>query len=152
MKRERAVVDAGNILYLGRPPERKPSIKNVFAVMSAVTKSGRKPIVIVDRAMFSAVGAIDDVEKLLVSPGVISIPLGSDAARCVLDAALQYDAIVVSNNTYAEYWDEYPWIEVCRMPVALLDGSVRLLEGRFKDTTYHDISGRRTARTLSRAG
>ena len=143
MKKEKAVIDASNILYLGRPLQRKPSINNVFAVMAAVSESGREPIVIVDPAMLSAAGQAKDAEKLLLSPGVISIPLGSEAARSVLDTAQQNDAIVVSNNTYAEYWSEYPWIELCRMPVAMVDGYVCLLEARFK-TGYHGVS-RRTA-------
>jgi hypothetical protein len=136
MKKEKAVIDACNILHLESPRQRKPSIKNIFAVMEAVRASGREPIIVLDRAMLSALGEPQELSTLLLSSCVISIPAGSDATRVVLEIAQENDAIIVSNDAYVDYWNEYPWVELCRLPVAVIDGAVRLLEARFKNVGY----------------
>src|SRR5262249_18512057 len=98
----------------------------------AVRASGREPILVVEAAALSTVGDPENRENLLAEAFVLSIPDGSDLSRAVLETAEQRDAIVVSNNIYSDYWSEYPWVELCRLPVALVDGHVRLLEWRFK--------------------
>ena len=86
--------------------------------------------------MLAGLGEAEALTTLLLSPGVITVPPGWDAAREVLEIAQENDAIVVSNNAYADYWEEYPWVELCRLPVALVDGTVCLLEERFKSVGY----------------
>jgi hypothetical protein len=135
VKKEKAVLDACNIVRLGSP-HRKPSIKNILAVMDAVHASGRQPIIVLDEAMLSALGEAQELSTLLLSPCVISIPAGSDARRAVLQIAQENDAIIVSNDAYVDYWEEYPWVELCRLPVAVVDGAVFLLEARFKNVDY----------------
>ena len=86
----------------------------------------------VEPAALSIVSDPENLENLLAESFVLSIPDGSDTSRAVLETAEQRDAIVVSNNVYSDYWSEYPWVESCRLPVALVDGHVSLLERRFK--------------------
>ena len=142
MKIERAVIDASNILYLESPRQPKPSIKYIFAVIAAVRASRREPLVIVDPTVLSVVGEPEQLQKLLTESCVQRTPPGSDAARVVLETARERDAIIVSNNTYVDYWNEYPWVELCRLPVAAIDGSVCLLEARFKDTDLESLATR----------
>src|SRR5262249_17509968 len=132
MRKEIAVIDASNVLHLEVPRQQKPRIKNIYAVVNAVKASGREPILVIETATLSTVGDPENLEKLLAESFVLSIPDGSDASRAVLETAQERDAIVVSNNTYSDYWGEYPWVELCRLPVALVDGHVCLLERRFK--------------------
>src|SRR5262249_41078275 len=127
MKREKAVIDAGNLAHLESRRQANGSINNIFAVIAAVRAGGRDPLVVVDPAMISAVGDLQDVQRLLRDPCVFSVPPGSDPARAVLETAQELDAVIVSNNTYADYWNEYPWVELCRLPVAVVDGSICLL-------------------------
>ena len=131
MRKEKAVIDASNMLHLAPPGQQKASIESIYAVIDAVKASGREPLVVVDPASFFAVGDPKDLQELLRESFVITIPLGSDGTRAVLETAKERDAIVVSNNTYADYWNEFPWIGLCRLPVALVDGAVCLLEERF---------------------
>jgi len=132
MRKQIAVIDASNVLHLEVPRQQKPRIKNIYAVINAVKASGREPVLVVETAMLSTVGDPENLEKLLAESFVLSIPDGSDASRAVLETAQERDAIIVSNNTYSDYWGEYPWVELCRLPVALVDGHVCLLERRFK--------------------
>ena len=133
MAKEKAVIDGCNIAYL-QSPQRKPSIRNIFNVIAAVRASGREPLVIIEPTVLSILGEVELFQRLLSEPCVLSILPGSDAARTVLETARECDAIIVSNNTYVDYWSEYPWVELCRLPVASIDNSVCLLESRFKDT------------------
>jgi len=132
MQREKAVIDGCNVLYL-ESPQRKPSINNIFAVIATVRASGREPLVIVEPTVLSVLGELELLQRLLCQSCVISVPAGSDRARVVLEKAQECDGILVSNDTYSDYWSEYPWVELCRLPVAKIDGSVCLLEARFKD-------------------
>ena len=132
MRKEKAVIDASNILYLEVPRLQKPRIKTIYAVIDAVKASGREPILVVEPALLSTIGDPENLENLLAESFVLSIPDGSDTSRTVLETAEQRDAIIVSNSTYSDYLGEYPWVELCRLPVALVDGHVCLLEQRFK--------------------
>jgi Zc3h12a-like Ribonuclease NYN domain len=132
MRKENAVIDASNVLHLEAPRQQKPRIKTIYAVIDAVKASGREPILVVEAATLSTVGDPENLENLLAESFVLSIPDGSDTNRAVLETAEQRNAIVVSNNIYSDYWSEYPWVELCRLPVALVDGHVRLLEQRFR--------------------
>src|SRR5215470_9176198 len=138
MQREKAVIDGCNILYL-ESPQRKPSINNIFAVIGAVKASGREPLVIVEPAVLSVLGEFELLQRLLWQSCVFSVPAGSDRARVVLEKAQECDGIVVSNDTYSDYWSEYPWVELCRLPVTKIDGSVCLLEARFKDADLQTL-------------
>jgi hypothetical protein len=140
MAKETAVIDGCNILHLENPASGKRSIEKIFDVIAAVEDSGRYPLVVIDPMMFSVVGEIENLKKLERAPGVISVESGSCAARTVLETAKEYDAIIVSNNTYADYWAEYPWVERCRLPVAVIDGKVCLLERRFQNWTLESLS------------
>ena len=132
MEKQKAVIDASNILHLEVPRQQKPRIETIYAVIDAVKASDREPILVVEAAALSTVGDPENRENLLAESFVVSIPDGSDTSRAVLETAEQRDAIVVSNNIYSDYWNEYPWVELCRLPVALIDGHVCLLEWRFK--------------------
>jgi len=143
MKKEKAVIDGCNVVYVDSP-RRKPSIKNIFAVISAIEASGREPVVIVHPAVLSILGEFELLERLLSQSCVVRIPAGSDPARAVLEKAQECDAIIVSNNAYVDYWNEFPWVELCRLPVAAVDGRVSLLEARFKNTDLASLA--RTAK------
>jgi len=132
MRKQKAVIDASNILHLEVPRQQKPRIKTIYAVVDAVKASGREPILVVEAAMLSTIGDPKNLENLLSESFVLAIPDGSDTSRAVLETAEQRDAIVVSNDTYSDYLNEYPWVELCRLPVALVDGHVCLLERRFR--------------------
>jgi hypothetical protein len=141
MQREKAVIDGCNIVYLDSP-QRKPSIENIFAVIAAVRASAREPLVIVEPAALSVLGESALLQKLLSESCVMSVPTGSDVARVVLEKAQECDGIVVSNNTYTDYWSEYPWVELCRLPVAKIEGSACLLEARFKGVDLATLARR----------
>ena len=74
----------------------------------------------------------DEFEKLMSDPRIITVPPGEETGRFVLETAAKLDAVIVSNNTYIEYYEYYPWIEQRRIPVAVVNGSVLLLDQKMK--------------------
>ena len=56
MRKQKAVIDASNILHLEVPTQQKPRIETIYAVIDAVKASGREPILVVEAAALSTVG------------------------------------------------------------------------------------------------
>jgi hypothetical protein len=132
MKREKAVIDGANVAYVEAPRERRPNLKHIFAVVEAVAASGREPIVVIDTTNHALIPDAIDFEGRLGHIKLISVPTGEDTGRVVLDTAEKQNAAIISNNTYADYFEEFPTIEQRRIPVALVNGTVLLLENRLK--------------------
>jgi hypothetical protein len=126
--RDKAVIDGRNAAYLQAPRERRPIIRNILKVAEAVQASGLDPIIVFDPSIRSLVASVDDLEALLSDLRVIAVPEGKEISPFVLETAERLNAFVVSNNTYAEYWDDYSWIENRRIPVAIVNGAVLLLD------------------------
>jgi hypothetical protein len=129
---QKAVIDGSNAAYLKAPRERKPNISNISEVARAVERSGLVPIIIIDPDMRSLMVDVAEFERLLSDPRTMSLPPGKDFGRFVLEVADNVNAVIVSNYTYAEYYEDYPWIEDRRIPVAIVNSSVMLLSEKLR--------------------
>jgi hypothetical protein len=134
MNREKAIIDGSNAVHLQAPQVRRPNIKNISAIASAVEASGREPIIVIDPSIRSVLAEAEEFERLMSDPRLMIVPEGQETARFVLETAQKLDAVIVSNNTYVEYYEDFPWIEQRRIPVAAVSGSVLLLDGKMKRT------------------
>jgi Zc3h12a-like Ribonuclease NYN domain len=132
MKREKAIIDGSNAVYLQAPRVPRPNVKNILAVADAVESSGRDAIIIMDPTIRSLFADLDEFEQLLSDRRVMVVPGGEDISHFVLTTADKLNAVIVSNNTYIDYFEEFPWIETRRIPVAINNGSVLLLEHKLK--------------------
>ena len=132
MKKEKAVIDGANAMYLQAPREPRPNIKNIFGVVQAVQRSGRDPIVIIDPSVRSLIVDVNEFEKLLSDHRVLTVQTGEDLSRIVLETANKLDAVIVSNNTYIDYYEDFPWIEERRISIAMVNGAVLLLDHKMK--------------------
>ena len=126
--RNKAVIDGHNAAYLQAPRERRPIINNILKVAEALEASGRDPIIVFDPSIRTMLANVDDLEALLNDPRVIALPEGIEMSRFILETAERLNAFVVSNNTYAEYSDDHSWIKDRRIPVAIVNGAVLLLD------------------------
>ena len=97
----------------------------------SLAASGRDPIVVIDPTNRSIISDAEEFHALLGNIESVTVPPGEEIERVVLQTADQHNAVIVSNNTYAQHYEEYPWIEERRIPVALVNGTVLLLENRF---------------------
>jgi hypothetical protein len=132
MKRQKAIIDGSNAAYLNAPREWRPNIKDIFTIARAVVASGRDPVIVIDPSIRSLLVDVAEFEKLLADSRVITVPSGKDIASIVLDMADKLDAVIISTNTYIEYYEYYPWIEERRIAVAIVNGRALLLEDKMK--------------------
>jgi len=132
MNRQKAVIDAHNAAYLQAPRDPRPNIRNIRRVIEAVEASGRDALFVMDPGIRSLIVDVDELKKLLSDPRLIPLDGGKDIGQLVVETAAQFDAVIVSNNTYAEYAPDYPWIEERRIAVAAVNDQVVLLDRKMK--------------------
>ena len=132
MKREKAVIDGANAMHLQAPREPRPNIKNIFAIVQAVERSGRDPVIIVDLGIRPLIVDVNEFEKLLSDRRVMTVSPGEDLSRVVLETASKLDAVIISTNTYIDYYEDFPWIELRRISVAMVNGTAVLLDQKLK--------------------
>ena len=132
MKREKAIIDGLNVAYLQAPQERRPKLEHISAIAHAIEMSGRDPVIIIDPTIRSLVADPGALGRLLSDPRVTTLPDGKDMGRFVLEISDRLDGVIVSNNTYAEYYEDYPWVEQKRIGVAVVNGAILLLDTKMK--------------------
>jgi|SRR5579883_3242604 len=133
MKRQKAVIDGTNALYLHTPRDPRPNIKNVFSLADIAEQTGLEPTIVFDPGIRPLITDAHEFEKLLSDARVLTVPEGKDAGLFVLETADNLNALIVSNNTYAECVSNNDWVENRRIPIAIVDGAMLLLlEQKFR--------------------
>ena len=132
---QKAVIDGSNAAYLKAPRERKPNIRNISEVARAVERSGLVPIIIIDPDMRSLMVDVEEFERLLSDKRTMPLPPGKEFSRFVVEVADDVNGVIVSNYTYSEHYEDYPWIEERRIPVAIVNSSVMLLSEKLKQAS-----------------
>ena len=129
MVRERlAVVDGANVAYAEMTDDDRPRVANLEAVRAALEARGYRVVVIVDASLRHRVDDPDRLEELLDEGLVHQAPAGTDADYFLLETADRSGAIVVSNDTFASFRDDYPWIRERRLPLMIIHGHVVLYD------------------------
>lgn len=124
-----AVVDGANVAYAEMSAAGQPKVSNVLAVRRALQARGYEAIIIVDASLRHEIDDPNQLEALLDDNIVRQAPAGTDADYFVLETAERYDARVVSNDTFDDYRERYPWIDERRLPLMVIHGEVELYEG-----------------------
>lgn len=120
-----AVVDGSNVAYEAASPS-PPKVSSIIEMRERLIEQGLNPIVIVDATLRHEIDDPEQLEALLDQGVVLQAPADTSADYFVLKVADEYGAIVVSNDQFDEFRDEYPWIEQRRMPYMVVKGEVHL--------------------------
>ena len=120
------VVDGANVAYLGVNHDGTPKAANMVAVKQALEERGYDPIIIIDAALRHDIDDPDQLEGLIESGKIKQAPAGTDADFFVLETAGNEHAQIVSNDTYHDYRDRFPWINKARVPVMMVNHKVEL--------------------------
>lgn len=109
---KKIVVDGSNIAWEEKK-ESKPDIYNIKVVMDALIAKGYKPVVFVDASLRHLIHDSDKTtfDEWLETEFVKQAPSGVRADDIILQYADMKGIKVVSNDTYKEYKDSYPWLE-----------------------------------------
>lgn len=110
-ERERIVVDGSNVAWMAKK-EGKPDIENIEILKLELERDKYAPIIIVDASLRHNVPESDKerFEKWVEEEKVIQAPAQVRADDAILKFANDRGLKVVSNDTFRDYEDVYPWV------------------------------------------
>jgi replication-associated recombination protein RarA len=126
------IVDGANVAFESATKQGKPRVSNITALISVLEEEGFRPIVIVDASLRHKIDDPDHLESLIEKQTVLQSPAGTEADYFVLEVAGEHGAQVVSNDTYKEYREQYPWIQERRIPFMVVEGAIQLYEKKLE--------------------
>ena len=126
------VVDGSNVAYAELSQRGEPRVSNLVAMTKALEGRGYRPIVIVDATLRHKVDDPDQLEGLLDDQVIRQAPAGTDADFFVLETAQEYNALVVSNDEFEQFREDYPWITERRVPFMIVEGQAELYEPKLE--------------------
>jgi hypothetical protein len=132
-KKPVVLIDGANIGHIEKSQDGKPKMSNIVGVCQALREKGFRPLVIVDASFRHEVDDPDQLEALLDNQEVYQAPAGTEADFFLLKTSEENGAMVVSNDNFSEFHDQYPWIEERRVPAMIINGEVILYEDKLVD-------------------
>lgn len=121
-----AVVDGSNAAWEERSGDGEPRVGNLTAIIDALKEEGIEPLVVVDASLRHQVDDAEALERMLDDQVVRQAPAETQADTFILDLADEFDALVVSNDTFEAHADRYPWIGERRVPFMIVHNRVVL--------------------------
>lgn len=126
------IVDGANVAYIEASSDGDPKISNIQAVRDRLEEKGFDPIVMVDAGLRYEIDDPAQLEALIDSHEVHQAPSGTDADYFIWEIAEEHHALVVSNDEFESYRDQYPWIDDRRVPLMIVNGQVEFYEDRLQ--------------------
>ncbi|TFG14607.1 hypothetical protein EU537_02775 [Candidatus Thorarchaeota archaeon] len=126
MSKQVAIVDGSNVAYLELSENNKPKIDNLRKVSKKLETKGYRPVVIIDASLRHEVDDPELLDELEDTGFLHQAPAGTDADYFIVETADRKDGIIVSNDTYEEYEEDYPWLPNRRVPLMIVEGEVEL--------------------------
>lgn len=127
-----AVVDGANVAYEEKSKAGSPKVGNIVAVNQTLKLKGYDPIIIIDASLKHEVDDPDQLEVLIGNGTIRQAPAGTDADYFLIRTADEHKALIVTNDRYQNYEEQYPWIKERRLPLMIIDGVVELYEPRLE--------------------
>lgn len=119
-----AVVDGANVAY--EAAGERPKVSHLLAMRKELEEEGFDPVIILDASLRHEIDDPDQLEALLDQGVVLQAPADTSADYFVLKLAGENDAVVVSNDQFRGYRDEYPWIADRKIEYMVIGDEVHL--------------------------
>ena len=129
-----AVVDGANVAHIEVTGKGDPKVTNLLAVRQVLTGKGYHPIIIVDAALHHRIDDAEQLEALINKQQVRQAPAGTDADYFVIKIAEEENAVIISNDQYKDYQEQFPWVSERRIPLMIVHGNVELYEPAVEGT------------------
>src|ERR687889_2564416 len=126
--REVVIIDGANVAYEERSAGGKPKLSNLLKVRREMEERGQEAVIIVDASLKYDIDDQEQLEKLIQSQQVRQVPAGTDADFFIIQFAHELDALIVTNDRYRDYAQQYPWIPERRLPYMIVKGEVVLYD------------------------
>lgn len=128
------VVDGANVAYAEQTNKNKPKMENLKHMRDALEAMGFTPIIIVDAALRHTITQDKKLESLFDQNKIYQAPADTDADYFVINAAKEYNAPIVTNDTFGEYQKKYDWLKGRRVPYMIIRGKVFLYQSAKTDS------------------
>jgi hypothetical protein len=128
-----AVVDGANIAYIEKSKGGEPKIENILAVRSALEEKGYEPIIIVDATLAYEIDDRPQLEALIDNKSIHQAPAETDADYFIIQTAKETGGIIISNDRFDPFQEDYPWISERQIPVMIVNGVVELYEPKIEE-------------------
>lgn len=128
MAKRQVVVDGANVAYEERSKSGTPRLANLVGLRKDLEDRGFAVIMIVDASLYHEIDDPDQLDALIDNGTIHQAPAGTEADYFVLKIADENNALVVSNDRFQQYQDEYPWIEKRRIPYMIVEHTIHLHE------------------------
>ena len=125
-----AIVDGANVAYAERAEDGAPRVSNLVAMGEALDELGYDFLAIIDATLRHEVDEREHMETLLDEEPWRQAPAGTDADYFILETAERFDGLVVSNDEFEGWEEDYPWIHERRVPFMIIKGEVVLRDLR----------------------
>ena len=122
------VIDGANVAYEERSAGGKPKLSNLLRVRGELEERGFEAVILVDASLKYDIDDQEQLEKLIQSQQVRQVPAGTDADYFIIQFADQFDALIVTNDRYKDYAEQYPWVTERRLPYMIVKGEVVLYD------------------------
>ena len=122
------VIDGANVAYEERSAGGKPKFSNLLKVRSELEEKGFEPVILVDASLKYDIDDQQQLENLIRSQQVRQVPAGTDADYFIIQFAQELDALIVTNDRYKDYAQQYPWVHDRRLPYMIVKGEVVLYD------------------------
>ena len=126
--KEVVVIDGANVAYEERSAGGKPKLSNLLRVRGELEERGLEAVIIVDASLKYDIDDQSQLETLIQSQQVRQVPAGTDADYFIIQFAHELDALIVTNDRYRDYAEQYPWVSERRLPYMIVKGEVVLYE------------------------
>ena len=122
------VIDGANVAYEEKSAGGKPKLSNLLKVKTEMEARGFETVIIVDASLKYDIDDQSRMEALIESQHIRQVPAGTDADYFIIQFAHELDALVVTNDRYKDYVQQYPWITERRLPYMIVKGEVVLYD------------------------
>ncbi len=131
-KKKSIIVDGSNIAW-EESKNGKPQIKNILEAINILKDYGFEEIIVLTdaalRYQISNPKELDDA----VNKGLIKVlPAKVDADSFILRLSAQKGSLIMTNDLFREFRDQFPWIDNRRIPYTIINGKI------FLHSPYHN--------------
>lgn len=107
-KKPKLIIDGSNVAMSTK--SSRGSINYLIQALDWSRKCGFKPLIIIDKSLFSY---IDNREKLkeLVKKGMVKVAEGVEADMLILKQAEEENAFILTNDRFREYQEKFSWLQ-----------------------------------------
>jgi hypothetical protein len=121
------IIDGSNVAWEDIGIDGKPKLENITLAAEELKRHGFKEIVIVaDAALRYQIERKEDLDQL-TREGIIKVlPAKVDGDSFILRLSAQNGSLILTNDLFKEFREEFSWIDKRRVPYSILQGELYL--------------------------